>query len=336
MNLQHIKIVLIAIFTLSIAACELGNSPSASNNPAINNEPGFISSGTISGFGSIFVNGVEFDTSSATFDVDGNSGTQDDLDIGMIVQVTGTFNDDDTTGIASNVRYDDDLQGPIDAPITAVDANTKTFSILGINIIIDSSTTFDVSSDVTLPGGSSFGFDSIAVNNNVEISGFLDSSGSLNATRVELKNIDFDTNSIVEIKGAITGLANNTFKLVSLSLDIDASSAALDGMASGLQNDMFVEIKGPLNDSRDTLIANKVELENNFIDVSGKIEIEGIITDYVDNSNFLINGISVNASDATLEPDTLALGNDIRVEIEATIGINTLIVTKIKSKENIL
>ncbi|VAW50159.1 hypothetical protein MNBD_GAMMA06-1710 [hydrothermal vent metagenome] len=335
MNSLLTKIILIGSFALSITACELGSSPSGGNNANVNTEPGYISSGTITDRGSIFVNvnGVEFDTSSTTFDVDGSSGTQDDLDIGMIVQVTGDFNDDGTTGTATDIRYNDALQGPV-AALNSANDTKHAFTVLGINIIIDNANTrFDVSSGANLlPATPPFAFDTIDVNNNVEISGFLDSDGNLNATRVELKDFAFTADdSIVEIKGVVTGLANNIFNLDGISLSIDATAASIEGMANGIVDDMFVEVKGTLNDAGDTLTASKVELENNFIDVSGKIEIEGIITDYVnDDSNFLINGLSVNASNATREPASLNLENDIRVEVETTIGINTLLVTKIK------
>lgn len=73
---------------------------------------GYISSGTITGFGSIFVNGVEFETSSSTFDVDDdNSLSESDLAIGMRVVVTGSVNADGITGTATSVTYDDDLEG---------------------------------------------------------------------------------------------------------------------------------------------------------------------------------------------------------------------------------
>ena len=48
------------------------------------------STGTITGFGSVFVNGIEFETGSSSFDVDDNpSSSEDDLAIGMVVTVVG-------------------------------------------------------------------------------------------------------------------------------------------------------------------------------------------------------------------------------------------------------
>ena len=46
--------------------------------------------GTISGFGSIIVNGVHYETSSSTFEIDDSPGSQDDLSVGDVVLVQAT------------------------------------------------------------------------------------------------------------------------------------------------------------------------------------------------------------------------------------------------------
>ena len=46
-----------------------------------------ISSGAVTGFGSIFVNGVEFDTSGASITMGGISVSESDLKLGMVVEV---------------------------------------------------------------------------------------------------------------------------------------------------------------------------------------------------------------------------------------------------------
>ena len=216
---------------------------------------GFISSGSISGFGSVFVNGVEFETGSATFDIEGSSGTQDDLAIGMIVQVDGTINNDGVTGTATSIRFDDELQGPVTG-LTAPDADgiTRSFTVLGINVIIDSSsTTFDLSGNVA--ANTPFDFSTIADNNNVEISGFFDTNGNLVATRVELKDITFDTNSIIEVKGSISDLSGTTFKLVNLI--VDATTAIIDDLPNGLIDGQLVEVKGTFDTGTNTISALK-------------------------------------------------------------------------------
>ena len=47
-----------------------------------------VSQGQIEGFGSVFVNGVEWETDSAEFEIEGSPGfSESDLQIGMLVKV---------------------------------------------------------------------------------------------------------------------------------------------------------------------------------------------------------------------------------------------------------
>ena len=323
MNIQLTKIILSTITAVTIVAC--GGSGVGVGLAGIGGS-GFIASGSISGFGSVFVNGVKYETGSATFDVDGVSGTQDDLAIGMIVQVSGTINDDGVTGIATNIVFDDELQGKVTALTPPdVDGITRSFMVLGTNVIINSSSTsFDISDNV--PTNTPFGFSDIANNNNVEISGFFNTTGNLIATRVELEDQTFDTNSIIELKGIISFLSGTTFNIGTLV--IDASTAMLEDLPNGLADGQLVEIRGTLNAG--TITADIVEGEESSVEDTDEFELEGIITNHVNNSNFKISGVSVDASNATLLPATLLLTNDIRVEAEGTIENGVLIATEVE------
>ena len=80
-----------------------------------------VTSGTVSGFGSVFVNGIEFETDGASRNVDDetdiSNGRDDDtvLGIGMVVTIIGTVNDDGVTGTAESIEYDDEVEGPVAA-----------------------------------------------------------------------------------------------------------------------------------------------------------------------------------------------------------------------------
>lgn len=331
MNIQLKKSALSAAIAFTLVACGGSGGDVAGIGGS-----GYISSGSVTGFGSVFVNGVKFETDTATFDVDGASGTQDDLAIGMVVRVNGSINDDGISGTASSISFDDELQGPVTGPIIYdADVVTGSFFILGIKVVIDSSSTsFDVSGDISAP---TFGFDTIAENNNVEISGFFDSNGVIQATRVELKNITFDANSIVEVKGTIADLSGTDFNLGnSNELSVKAFNAALEDLPNGeLANGLLVEVKGTFDTTTKILTATKVEAEDNSADDTDEFELEGIITNYDSASTtFTINGISVDASKIGLElkPTTLILANDLHVEVEGAIINGVLIATEVESK----
>ena len=71
-----------------------------------------VGAGPITGFGSIIVNGVTYDTSGATFTRDDNPSSQDDFKVGETVIVKGTIDDDNTNAVAESVELDEIVEGP--------------------------------------------------------------------------------------------------------------------------------------------------------------------------------------------------------------------------------
>lgn len=140
----------------------------------------------------------------------------------------------------------------------------------------------------------------------------------------------------MELKGAITNLSNNIFNLQGFSgITIDATSASLDDLIS-LSNGAFVEVKGTCDDASCTAItATRVEGEGDDFDDVSKVEIEGIITSYTSDSNFMINGIpfTIDASSAIKEPASLQLAVDMLVEVEGNISNNVLVATKVELED---
>ena len=321
MNTFLTKSALSAAIALTLAAC--GGGAGGGGVAGIGGS-GFTSSGSVTGFGSVFVNGVEFETSSTLFDIDDSGGgSQADLAVGMIVTVNGTVNADGITGTATSISFDDQLQGPVSA-ITAVfadpDEENRSFTTLGTTVRINRfNTSFDVSATVNAPN---FDFDGIKDGDHIEISGFFNAAGELVATRVELKATAFNISNIVELKGTIAGLVSTTFTVS--GVNVDASSATIDDLPGGLAEGASVEVKGTCSDSAcSTLNATRVEGQSGFDDAD-KISVEGLITDFVSSSDFKINGISVNASNATLSPGTLVLRDGARVEVEGPISNNVI------------
>jgi hypothetical protein len=319
-------------------SCSSGGSDVAGiGGSGITSPSGYVSSGAITGFSSVLVNGTAFDTSSSSFDVDGNpDGVESDLAIGMRVKVYGAINADGVSGTAESIIYDDELQGPVSA-LTPPDTDGvhRAFDVFGTTVLVNSTTTnFDVSDEITIV--EAFDFNSIADKDHVEISGYYDSTGMLVATRVELVSQAFNPgNDIIEIKGTITGLSNTTFSLDTFpGLTIDAASAALEDLPNDqLSDNIFVEVKGKCTDATcTTVVASLVEAESDDISSDDEVEIEGIITDYVDDSNFRVNGLPIDAATAVREPLSLTLENDTLVEVEGMFIDGVLIATDIKQE----
>ncbi|QAB14476.1 DUF5666 domain-containing protein [Hydrogenovibrio thermophilus] len=303
---------------LALYGCGGGSSSDSSSTTAGIGGTGYVSSGTITGFGSVFVNGVEFETDSSSFDIEGVSGTQGDLAIGMVVKVNGSINADGITGTATSISYDDDIQGPVSG-LTSLSPDQKSFTVLGTTVIADINTTsYD---------GTNFDFTTLANNNNVEVSGFYNASNQLIATRIELKDVTFDNTSEVELKGTITGLTGTAFTLN--GVNIDASAAELSDLPNGLTEGAYVEAKGTYN-GVDTIIASKVEGKDDSIEDTDEFEVEGYVSGYAGLADFKVNQIPVDASNATLSPPSLTLEDNMQVEAEGQVVNGTLIASELK------
>ena len=276
---------------------------------------GFISSGSVTGFGSVFVNGVEFETDSAIFEIEDASLSQSDLRVGMVVQVEGTINPDGISGTATGIQYSDDIEGPISAItgestiIENADATEKTFSIMGKTVIVSSTdTAFE---------GTGFTYDSIVLDNVIEVSGFEDQNGALRASYVERKSMTFDPVSILEVKGIAVWTGSN---FTVQGINIDVTSTIYIDLANGLQDGLLVEVKGIYDSGANTIAATEIDAESNDLsEDASEVEIEGIITVFNGLNDFEINGFKVDASNITSTPQ-LQVGD--KIEVEGTINRN--------------
>jgi len=321
------RLFFITVMCLFLAGCGGGGNSSLAGGGI--GGTGITASGAITGFGSIFVNGIEFETAGASRDVDGvmsvSDGTDDDtvLGIGMVVTVTGTLNNDGLTGTAENIQYDDAVQGPVLGPIIEIDALTRRFTVMGISVIMHMGGT--VFSNVD--------FDTLQSDDLVEVSGFFDADGALQATRIV--RID-GSESDVEVKGTVTGLAGAVFVLAvdyaaATTYTVDATAAELP--AGGLADNQYVEVKGTLTGT--AIDAKSVELKSEGFADTGNASIEGIVTDFIDTGNFRVAGQPVDASVAEFIPAGLVgyLGDGVEVEVDGAIQGGVLMASRVEADD---
>ena len=273
-----------------------------------------ITSGTITGFGSVFVNGIEFETGSSRFDVDDdNTASQDDLDIGMVVTVVGTVNGDGVSGNAVSIVYDDEVEGPIaNNPVEDADMTTKTFIVFDKPVIVDKDATVFSATD----------YASLSRNDIVEISGFFDGGGTLVATWIEKQGELLLGSSEVEIKGTVSGFTDlDSFTLGGVTVMFDGATDLSDIPGGVIANGQYVEVKGVLNTAT-AIFARRIELEEEgFEDSEDAVSIEGLVADFNGLGDFKVNGQRVDASAADFSPQSLAasLGNGDKVEVEGRV-----------------
>ena len=264
-----------------------------------------ISVGTITGFGSVFVNGVEFNTDDAVIMVDGAPATESNLGIGMVVTVEGTFDNNGITGKADRITYEELVKGQVDA---IDDLNQKSLAVLGQTIFITDDTVFDGVS-----------FETLEMGDFVEVSGLRTSSGEVEATRIKLL-------SATEFE--ITGVVENLNPLeMTFTIDdvvIDFTDAVLENLPDDTLSDgLRVEVESNEGFGGGVLIASSVELQESILENAKgiRVEIQGVVTSFRSPSDFEVNGIPVRTDDNTsyehgFESDTEL---DAKVEIEGRV-----------------
>ena len=97
--------------------------------------------GPVTGFGSVIVNGVRYDDSGIdnTNFFDDHGRTKADLKAGMMVAISGSING--TNGTADNIAILRHVDGPMDD--NGVDLTTNRLKVMGQDVVVDASTTFD-------------------------------------------------------------------------------------------------------------------------------------------------------------------------------------------------
>jgi Domain of unknown function (DUF5666) len=205
--------------------------------------------GGITAFGSIFVNGIEYSTSTANIVINGvPNRPESELKLGMAVRVEGSINADGKTGTATLIEYGGgDIEGTIDAaPVVSVGRGS--FTVYGFKVTADANTVYENVS----------GINALVAGDAVEVSGLFNANdASFAATRIE-KRTAFRK---VELRGSISNVTATTF-VVGPSLVVNYSAAELrDVPPGGFANGMFVEVKATAAPVNNTLQATRISVE---------------------------------------------------------------------------
>ena len=210
-----------------------------------------VSQGKVSGYGSIFVNGVEFVTDGAEFLIEEEAGFGEEaIKLGMVVQVTGDH--DGVTGTANSVTYSNQLKGVISGP-PSLDLNGNgTLPVMQQTVYVNQTTIFE---DATSQG---LLITDLAENDVLEVSGFSDGQGTIYATRVELASRNWTPDTTLAIKGVVTSLNGTQFNIGALTIDFSNASSLPDGPPVA---DSYVEVKGDSFNVDGEFVASEVELE---------------------------------------------------------------------------
>jgi hypothetical protein len=260
---------------------------------------GIMSSGAVSAFGSIIVNGTEFDTSDADIIIngekigEGDDVVRDNLNIGQIVTVEGRISADGNSTIADRVIYTNNVAGLVEN-ITSIDDTTKEIVVLGQTVIVNVITKFE---PVT------YTFDSIAIDDVVEVSGYLDDNRVIRATFIEniMNIVEFD------VTGFIENLVSNSKTFQINDLTVNYSRMDSSDLPEDFRNELFVEVGGVLDELSGELIATAIELaDESDSDEVDDFEIMGFVTEIISENDIIKFKVGNQEVHADADPDIVA------------------------------
>lgn len=276
-----------------------------------------VSSGPITGFGSVFVNGVEYSTSGAKIMINGSPATPSDLKVGMMVQVDGRIDGGGAKGTATKVEYDDQVRGVVDS----VDAANNTLVVMGQKVAVDNMTVFHGTTDLA----------GVKAGNIVEVSGMVDSAGVIHATSIELKNTSFASGDTLNLRGKVSNLDTTAATFDIGAQPVSYATAVLNGLPTGLADGMTVLVKSTQGISPGgQLVASAVEgVSNNLRAPEGQeLELEGIVTAFTSATDFSVNGQPVTTTPSTrfVHGSASSLAPNVRIEVEGSTDASGVLV----------
>jgi len=329
MNRHFFRATVALLVVVLLQACSAGGGETGTGQTDT-----AVSVGVITGFGSVFVNGVKYETSPNTkVSIDGDGAAlESNLAVGMLVTISGNVNADGATGAASSILFEDNVEGFVSSNDLATGGELV---VLGQQIIVDNDTVFHSNVSGTLI------VENVAIGSVVEVSGYSNGDGLIYATRIELKRATFTHGEKVEIKGIATNVSSTSFMIGTMTVVYNEN--LLKGFDGALQENDFVSAKSEQQlDGSGSFVAFAVELKeskkiSSTVEVNNEIEFEGIVSN-IDaiNQTFVLNTETIRVNDNTEYGGKRFrdLADKLKVKIDGYVNENGNIIAKeVKFKE---
>ncbi len=277
--------------------------------------PTAFTQGTITGFGSVIVNGVRFDDSSCT--VTDDSGTAQALGalrLGMRVEIDSSAVDTTTaTARAHALRFG----GLVTGPVEAVDATAGTLTVLGQGVDVTSTTVFDDS----LAGGLA----AVATGAVVEVHGLRDSAtGRITATRIEPES----SATTYKLRGVVSALDSTakTFRIGTATI----SFAGVATVPATLADGVSLRVQLATAAVAGVWQAQSLGAKTRATTTAAQAHVHGAITAFTSATAFSVDGIPVDAANASFPDGSTGLALGVQVEVHGTLTNGTIIATQVE------
>ena len=272
-----------------------------------------FSQGPITGFGSIIVNGVHFDDASASVvDDDGNAlSNSQNLRLGTVVDVQGGAVVDGATA-ATAIHVHVDLVGPVTATF---DAGTGRLAVLGQPVRVLSTTALD---------GFSGGAAAIPAGSVVAVSSLYDkATGVYVATRID----------------PAPGAVRFAIRGATTAVDTTAHTFTI-GTAVFSYGSLAPPTPFAAGQALRAVLATKVDGSGRWVVTAfgqalaalpdgRRGGLEGVVSSATDATHFVVNGVSVDASGASVTPAGAAVAVQSRVELQGSVVAGVLVATSV-------
>ena len=189
--------------------------------------------GKIAAMDALVVNGIRYETDSTSVYFNELPASVSDLKLGQVVTLHGDVNFSDATGTADEIRYYTSVIGPVEN----VNVAGGKLVVMGQDIRTHTDTVFGAGTDLAT-------YDGLAVGTVVEVSGFADTDGTIDATRID-RTADSDR---LQLTGRVSALDLASFRFAINGLMLDYSNATLIDLCNGLPADgMSVRATGTMS-----------------------------------------------------------------------------------------
>ena len=304
-----------------LAGCGGGGGGDAGASSASDTAPSATASaftqGTITGLGSIIVNGVRFDETRASVTDDGGEvRSASALALGMRVEVdSGAVDADSATAHAAAVRYGSLVLGPV----AAVDLSAGSFTVLGQVVDVGSSTVFSE--------GLSAGLSALTAGALVEVHGLANSAtGHISATRVE----SAAGASAYKLRGSVIGLnpVAKTFSIGGATLSY--ASLAANAVPSNLANGVAVRVVlATTAQSGGAWVAQSLRVNGSNPADRATAHLRGSITAFTSSTSFSVDGLAVDARGASFPDGSSGLALGVQVDVKGTLSGGVLVASRV-------
>lgn len=275
-------------------------------------------SGPITGFGSVIVGGVRFDdTSAAVTDAEGDARSRDDLKLGMTINVRGTPIAGDGSSAATSIVIGSAIVGPV----SAISVSAATLTVLGQPVDVLATTVFDERLGGALAA--------LSVGDVVEVYALLDTeTRRYSATRIERRAFAL----VYQLRGMVANLNSGTRSFTVGSQGVSYAALSGSDVPAGLANGSIVRVVlrvTPIAGVREALrLRLGVTAPRDF----DEVRIEGLISAFTSSAVFSVDGVPVDATQASFPDGAAGLAAGVRVALQGAVNNGVLSATRVQIK----